>query len=168
MYKEKDQPHLIPSSTPLQVSWCIIKAGSTPPGCLQVLGTMHLDGKIGVSQGVLYKKWSLSDFPNTWQSVDLYHWVCSLEQPGPPRTHWTQSFHLCSEEYVRLARISIMSPVPFFFLLPPPFASSLSGNVCPGWSLQMWTRRELVLLFMMSTTVSFTGSLFFSSQPVTL
>ena len=33
---------LIPSSTPLQVSWCMMRGGSTPPGCLCVLGTMHL------------------------------------------------------------------------------------------------------------------------------
>merc|ERR550532_3044181 len=29
----------IPASTPLHVYWCITKPGSTPPGCLWVLGT---------------------------------------------------------------------------------------------------------------------------------
>merc|ERR1719264_546332 len=29
----------IPASTPLQVYWCITRPGSTPPGCLWVLGT---------------------------------------------------------------------------------------------------------------------------------
>ena len=30
---------LIPSSTPLQVSWCMMSGGSTSPGFLWVLGT---------------------------------------------------------------------------------------------------------------------------------
>merc|ERR1719515_523970 len=50
--------------------------------------------------------------------------------------------------------------------LPSSFLTSVG---CPGWSAQRRTKSSQGLVdFMISTTVSLTGSLFFSSHPVTL
>merc|ERR1719370_641718 len=59
---------------------------------------------------------------------------------------------------------TVLPPPPFFFFFP----SSLGAVVgWPGGSLQRWTRSwQLEVDLNSSTTVSLTGSLFFSNQPV--
>ena len=52
--------------------------------------------------------------------------------------------------------------------LPPPPPPSSLGADCPGWSTNSSTSRALLPFLNWSTTVSFSGSLFFSSQPVRL
>merc|ERR1719510_1510784 len=66
----------------------------------------------------------------------------------------------------RYTEETVLPPPPFFFFLP----SSLGAAVgWPGWSLHSHTRSShLEVDLKISTTVSLTGSLFFSSQLVTL
>merc|ERR1719471_2057153 len=59
---------------------------------------------------------------------------------------------------------TVLPPPPFFFF----FFSSSGGADWPGCSRHKKTNKLLLDFFKMSTTVSLTGSLFFSSHPVTL
>ena len=55
-------------------------------------------------------------------------------------------------------------PRPFLPLPRPPPASI--SPLWPGWSKKMWINNLLLPFFKSSTTVSFKGSLFFSSHPI--
>ena len=51
---------LMPSSTPLQVSWCMTRKGSTRPGFLMLLGTMQRmkEGSVVISMLIRLFSWS--------------------------------------------------------------------------------------------------------------
>ena len=81
---------------------------------------------------------------------------------------WSVAMRFCTCSLYRADTVWKLVP---FFLLPPPFCPASSCCCCPppdcpGWSSKMERRRRLLPRLNWSTTLSFSGSLFFSSQPV--
>lgn len=118
----------MPSSTPLQVSWCITRCESMTPGCFNSLGMIQRTKWGWVALNVVIRLFNCSLYDED-----------TVEKPPPflPRP-----------------------PLP-----PPPPPASPDW---PGWSAKISISNLLVDFLNWSTTVSLSGSLFFSSQPVML